>query len=104
MKVVHMYDEIKDTSDTVYEDLNTKTSRGSVEHLHEAIDVAKLESARAEAELFRVTVEPCPLAKRCDIEGAMIMFMTNLYIVFEDPRTRQNKYVFQMPWVRRFGY
>ncbi|KAH3786567.1 docking protein 2-like [Dreissena polymorpha] len=57
----------------------------------------------AQAQPFSVNVEPCQLAKLCDIEGAMTMFVTNQCISFEDPKTRQNKYLFQLSWIRRFG-
>ena len=43
------------------------------------------------------------MAKLCDIEGAMTMLVTNQCISFEDPKTRQNKYLFQLSWIRRFG-
>ena len=60
--------------DTVYEDLNTKTSRGSVEHLHEAIDVAKLESARA-SQIFVMKINKtlylkcCPSVTRAQVKN-----------------------------------
>ncbi|KAH3888865.1 hypothetical protein DPMN_012907 [Dreissena polymorpha] len=50
-----------------------------------------------------VILEPGALAKLCDIEGAMTMWVTNQCITFDNPRTRKNKYVFEMQWMRRYG-
>ncbi|KAH3725371.1 hypothetical protein DPMN_051204 [Dreissena polymorpha] len=115
---VHTYDQLNHKEESKakvgYENIeapskekrivDSEASGGTVEHVYDAIDDSQLESLSSDqAERFTVTVEPCVLAKLCGIEGVMTMLVKNRCISFDDPRTLQTKYVFQLTWLRRLG-
>lgn len=50
-----------------------------------------------------MTVEDTSMAKLCNIVGEMTLLVGKSDIAFEDRKTRNLKYTFQLCWMRRFG-
>ncbi|KAL4231238.1 Docking protein 1 [Mactra antiquata] len=69
----------------------------------EVVTVNSMYAQTDKVERFLVTVDESPLAKLCDIVGSMNLLLGTTDIAFEDTKSHNLKYSFQLCWMRRFG-